>query len=250
MCSLTLEDSLDGAKDKNEKHVLMSLKTLLFYSVFTYFVTKTKDIWSSTPTRSMFQNHNLFEAICRILLEWAKAIIVIICLREQGIYFKPSVPYAVITFTYYLCTEKIFLEIFKATTQYFVLDFLENLDHLYVPFVLNIYTIVITTLIQIYLITTTTHPRFCLITSYLVLYIRIKDTYYNWWMAIKLEKQIYESFRSANKTELEEYDDVCAVCLNKMSRAKITPCNHYFHPICLKECLKSSLLCPICKLNF
>jgi hypothetical protein len=247
LCSLVFNEKVES--DRFEEYLLMALKTLLFYSVFTYFTTKTKDILSSNRIL-IFHNWNLMEGICRIVIEWAKAIIVVICLREQGIDFRPSVPYAVSTFSYYLCTEKIFTDIFRKAFQYCAFAIFDDLEHLYVPLLLNIYTVTLSITIELYFFLTTKFVNFAFVCSYFLIYIRIKDSYYNYWKILELEKQTFDNFRNASQKQLDEYDDICAVCLNKMSKAKITPCNHYFHPNCLKECLKNSFLCPLCKLNF
>ncbi|KAJ3648923.1 hypothetical protein Zmor_020691 [Zophobas morio] len=247
--SCTLAFNEYNASKKEEEFILTGLKTLLFYSVFTYFASKTRDILSPTHP-SLFHNWNLTEGLCRIVIEWAKAIIVVICLREQGIYFKPSVPYAIFTFSYYLCTEKIFTEICLKLCQYLDFDIFDDLEHLYVPLVLNMYTMALSLIINLYLLIIAEFMTFTFVSCYFTIYIRLKDSYYNYWTVVKLARKTFENFRTASQKELEEFDDVCAVCLNKMSKAKITPCNHFFHPNCLKECLKSSLLCPICKVSF
>lgn len=235
--------------ERTEEPVLIALKTLLFYSVFTYFTTKTKEILS--PNRiNLFRNWSLMEGICRIVIEWSKAIVVVMCLREQGIHFKPSIPYAATTFTYYLCTEKIFTDIFQKTIVYCKFEIFEDLDHLYVPLVLNIYTVTLSFTADLYLFMSTKFLLFAIFCAYFTIYLRLKDCYYNFWNLLIMEKQTFNSFRDATQQDLDNYDDICAVCLSKMSRAKITPCNHFFHPCCLRECLKNSFLCPLCKVNF
>ncbi|KAH0817304.1 hypothetical protein GEV33_005487 [Tenebrio molitor] len=168
LCSLVFNEKVES--DRFEEYLLMALKTLLFYSVFTYFTTKTKDILSSNRIL-IFHNWNLMEGICRIVIEWAKAIIVVICLREQGIDFRPSVLYAVSTFSYYLCTEKIFTDIFRKAFQYCAFAIFDDLEHL------------------------------------------IKDSYYNYWKILELEKQTFDNFRNASQKQLDEYDDICAAAL-------------------------------------
>ncbi|KAL4135689.1 hypothetical protein QTP88_007285 [Uroleucon formosanum] len=44
-----------------------------------------------------------------------------------------------------------------------------------------------------------------------------------------------ESLPDATSVELSEFDDVCAICYQKMRTAKITNCNHYFHGECLRK---------------
>lgn len=42
-----------------------------------------------------------------------------------------------------------------------------------------------------------------------------------------------ESLTDATIIQLSEFNDVCAICRQKMKSAKITNCNHYFHSECL-----------------
>jgi E3 ubiquitin-protein ligase RNF139 len=46
-----------------------------------------------------------------------------------------------------------------------------------------------------------------------------------------------ESLPEATSDQLEELDDVCAICYQNMGSAKITKCNHYFHGVCLRKWL-------------
>ncbi|KAL1137807.1 hypothetical protein AAG570_009503 [Ranatra chinensis] len=46
-----------------------------------------------------------------------------------------------------------------------------------------------------------------------------------------------ESLPEANRTQLAELDDVCAICYQEMKSAKITRCNHFFHGVCLRKWL-------------
>lgn len=54
--------------------------------------------------------------------------------------------------------------------------------------------------------------------------------------------------RYATQEEISEWDDLCAICLDPMTKqVKITPCHHIFHGECLRQCLKYSDNCAICK---
>jgi hypothetical protein len=74
--------------------------------------------------------------------------------------------------------------------------------------------------------------------------------------ALAEEKSSLNKFRYATMCELKDrVDDVCPVCLLNMKwKAKVTPCNHFFHTDCLRRCLKQNNRdCPFCKqdlLNF
>mmetsp|Transcript_4460 Transcript_4460/g.4997 ORF Transcript_4460/g.4997 Transcript_4460/m.4997 type:complete len:481 (+) Transcript_4460:53-1495(+) len=49
---------------------------------------------------------------------------------------------------------------------------------------------------------------------------------------------------------VENVDDQCAICIDRMSQARMLPCNHAFHWDCLKSWLKSKNYCPICRRDF
>lgn len=42
-----------------------------------------------------------------------------------------------------------------------------------------------------------------------------------------------KSLSDATMVELDELNDICAICQGNMVSAKITRCNHYFHGVCL-----------------
>ena len=71
------------------------------------------------------------------------------------------------------------------------------------------------------------------------------------WIPLRNELQRIMAYRSAEKCELREHNDVCAVCLAPMHSARVTPCNHFFHAECLRRSLaESAQRCPICKQDF
>ncbi|XP_028919030.1 E3 ubiquitin-protein ligase RNF139 isoform X2 [Ornithorhynchus anatinus] len=46
---------------------------------------------------------------------------------------------------------------------------------------------------------------------------------------------------------LDDIDDVCAICYHEFTvSARITPCNHYFHALCLRKWLYIQDTCPMC----
>lgn len=54
------------------------------------------------------------------------------------------------------------------------------------------------------------------------------------------------SLPEASNAQLESLDDVCAICYQEMTSAKITRCNHYFHGVCLRKWLYVQDRCPLC----
>ncbi|XP_028673420.1 E3 ubiquitin-protein ligase RNF139 [Erpetoichthys calabaricus] len=48
-------------------------------------------------------------------------------------------------------------------------------------------------------------------------------------------------------SQLREIEDVCAICYQEFSTsARITPCHHYFHALCLRKWLYIQDTCPMC----
>jgi len=54
------------------------------------------------------------------------------------------------------------------------------------------------------------------------------------------------SLNDATKEEIEKHNDVCAICYQEMSVAKLTRCRHMFHAICLRKWLYMQDNCPMC----
>lgn len=231
---------------------MFPLTTVLFYTVFSYFASKVRDICQKSQIPTINSSPTLtsyLKSFCKIFLEWIKAVVVVICLREQGVKYDPEIKYSFITFSYYLCTEKTFIELWPHLFELFNIQKLENMEYLYVPFVLNILTILLALTLIVHKLTYN-YSQYLFIIWYFTIYIRYKDLYYNYWVNIVNEIQVNSKFRSATKDEIVEYNDVCAVCLNTMYKAKITPCKHLFHSNCLKQCIKITFECPLCKRNF
>ena len=88
-------------------------------------------------------------------------------------------------------------------------------------------------------------------TSCLIIYFyfkvwkRLKDGYY----VFTLMKNCREKMNSltwATNEELNNHDDVCSICYQGMSSAKITPCGHFFHQGCLQKWINDNNTCPLC----
>jgi E3 ubiquitin-protein ligase RNF139 len=72
-------------------------------------------------------------------------------------------------------------------------------------------------------------------------------SYFNIWCEAKAGWSVYikrrtavqkiSSLLEATTLELQNFDDVCAICYQEMSSAKITRCKHYFHGVCLRKWL-------------
>ncbi|KAF7234926.1 hypothetical protein EYD10_18200 [Varanus komodoensis] len=81
--------------------------------------------------------------------------------------------------------------------------------------------------------------------------------YFNIYLQAKNGWKIFINRRTAVKKinslpevkgeQLREIDDVCAICYHEFTTsARITPCNHYFHALCLRKWLYIQDTCPMC----
>lgn len=151
-----------------------------------------------------------------------------------------------ITWLYYSFTEKMFLDMFPLALKVFHLEIFDNLEELYVPVLLNSFTISISA-VSIIVLTPIISWKLLLIAIYINVYLGLKDLLQKFGPALKLERQILSRYKKATPADIKRFDDICAICLCSMIRARVTPCHHIFHTHCLRQCLKTNNSCPMCK---
>lgn len=81
-------------------------------------------------------------------------------------------------------------------------------------------------------------------------------SYYNVWLRAQLGWKSFllrrdavnkiKSLPTATEEQLEQHNDICAICYQDMKSAVITPCSHFFHSGCLKKWLYVQETCPLC----
>ncbi|XP_015440224.1 PREDICTED: RING finger protein 145-like [Dufourea novaeangliae] len=237
------------------------LYTLMFYNVITYCVSYIKELvekedWSPFITlteRSKIKH--LAMSTTKIVLEWTKAVTFIVTITfmllvfglEQGLKnYKPSTFYTVITWLYYSATEKVFVETYVSILKFFQMEAFENMEELYVPVILRSFTIGIT-VSHVFILLPSVSWRFLFVASYVNIYLKLKDLLQKFGPSLERERQFLNRYRRVTPEEIKRFDDVCAVCLCNMAKARMTPCHHLFHADCLRRCLKISDTCPLCK---
>lgn len=240
------------------------LYSLMFYNVIAYCVSYIKELiekedWSPYVTMAEHSNiKHLAMSATKIVLEWTKAVTFIITVvfmllvfgLEQGLEnYHPTSLYTAITWLYYMVTEKVFVDFFPSVLLFLQLDMLESLESLWAPVILRTFTLAISCLLTIPLIIYGQY-RLVFTVLYLNTYLRCKEMVLNSLRVLNNERAVLNQYRYATAEELAAFDDVCAVCLSPMRLARITPCHHIFHGDCLRQCLKASDTCPICKREF
>jgi hypothetical protein len=84
----------------------------------------------------------------------------------------------------------------------------------------------------------------CYVNIYLVI-LQLKAFLYQ----RKQVRQFIAKLADASKEQIEDKNDVCSICLHDMKSAKITPCNHLYHEMCLRKWLSTKTDCPLCKVT-
>ncbi|OXU20826.1 hypothetical protein TSAR_004011 [Trichomalopsis sarcophagae] len=240
---------------------MTGLYSLMFYNVVAYCISYVKELvskedWSPYVTLTeTSQIKHLAMSATKIVLEWTKAVTFLVTVTftllvfglEQGLQnYKPSIIYTVVTWAYYTATEKVFIDMFPSVLRFLEIEALESLENLYAPVILRVFTITLSTFF-ILLIVPIVPWRLLFVAIYFNVYLRSKELIQTHWTALKKESEILAKYRHATPEEIENFDDVCAVCISPMKRARVTPCQHLFHASCLRECLKTSDCCPMCK---
>ncbi|XP_063216301.1 uncharacterized protein LOC134527506 isoform X2 [Bacillus rossius redtenbacheri] len=239
------------------------LYSLMFYNVLAYCVSYIKELvqkedWSPYVTVAGHSSvRHLAMSATKIVLEWTKAVTFVVTVvfmllvlgLEQGLqHYRPTALYTALTWTYYLATEKVFAEAFPSLLALCRLEALESLEALWAPVLLRALTLLMSLLVAVPLAARPQqHGRLLLALAYVNLHLRVKETRAQSLRGLRSERAVLAPFRRAAPEELAAWDDVCAVCLGAMRRARVTPCHHLFHGDCLRRCLGSSQHCPLCK---
>lgn len=81
------------------------------------------------------------------------------------------------------------------------------------------------------------------------IYVNIWQPAREGWQSLRKRHSVYQKLNAlpeASREEIDSLQDVCPICLEELKTARVTPCNHYFHNICLKKWLKVQNKCPMC----
>ncbi|KAK7462624.1 hypothetical protein BaRGS_00038331, partial [Batillaria attramentaria] len=80
--------------------------------------------------------------------------------------------------------------------------------------------------------------------------------YFNIWLQAKEGWRVFINRRravariaaldEATQEQLDEHGDVCAICYQELTAARITRCKHFFHAVCLRKWLYVQDRCPLC----
>ncbi|GIY24718.1 RING-type domain-containing protein [Caerostris extrusa] len=243
---------------------LTSLYCLLFYNVIGYMVAyavKLLNLHDYSPIIRVSEHSNirhLAMTTTKIVLDLAKVVtfaitgvfLLLVFGLEQGLeHFNPTWCYIFITALYYISTEPTCQKKGSTLLSKLQLDCFENLEELWYPVLVRVFSS-LASVLMVTVVWFCTKGGWVLIFSsaYINVYLCLKDMGDHWNVLLR-EKSVLDKYRYATKEELNEKDDICAVCLQSMKKARVTPCQHMFHGECLRICLKQQIhsVCPMCK---
>ncbi len=86
--------------------------------------------------------------------------------------------------------------------------------------------------------------------------ILIIHCYFNVWQRLQAGWRSYllrreavhriQALPEATRAQLAALNDLCAICYQEMQTARVTPCRHFFHTLCLRKWLYVQDNCPMC----
>lgn len=241
---------------------LTGLYALLFYNVICYLLMYTQRlIYLSDITPIVYLSEHsgirhLAMTATKVMLEFTRAVtfvvtgvfMLLVFGLEQGLeHFNPTWYYIGITALYFTLTERSCQEKIPSLLTYLNCDFFESMENLWTPVLVRLCSSLASGL-MILLVFICSHENIILLAaaSFINVYMTIRDLDQHW-QALMKEKLSLEKYRHATQQEIKENDDVCAICLQEMSTARVTPCHHMFHGDCLRKSLHVRLTCPMCK---
>lgn len=193
----------------------------------------------------------------KIVLEWTKAVTFVITVvfillvlgLEKGLKdYSPTPAYLLFTAVYFTLTEKVFTDMVGNWLDNRKLSCFESLESLYWPALLLTSHLLLSSLLT-FLCVFTGSFRIVVLSSFTNIRVKYRELRDSYLLPLRRELATLSAYRMATKSEVQQHDDVCAVCLAAMTSARVTPCQHFFHADCLRRCLRESYKCPICQYN-
>ena len=193
----------------------------------------------------------------KLTLEWTKFLILLLTTvfifltigfaqEVQGV--KTTLSYLGATSAYYMMNDALFIDLFTKWPLLSRIGQFECREAIYGRLCLKVASLLLSCAVHLSLLLVTSRFKLFLCGVYVNVYLRAKDLVYNEVTTLALEDESIEQFRVANKADISEFDDVCAICLGDMRHcARVTACRHLFHDHCLSLAIQSSPNCPTCK---
>lgn len=129
-----------------------------------------------------------------------------------------------------------------------MIEYINGLEHIYTEYITTWVTIILNILFSLFAMRS--NFKLCLWVFYINVWLGYRKLGIIKTL-IAREWNVIDHFKIAEKSEIIDLDDNCAICLDKLnSNVRMTNCRHYFHANCLRLVVKSCDACPICKRKF
>lgn len=238
------------------------LYTLMFFNVVSYCSNYAKEVyrrrnWTPYVTiTDSSQVKHLGMSATKLTLEWTKLLIFVLTAvfivltvafaqEVQGV--RTSGPYLLATVAFYLTTDKLFAQEFVQLPLFHRFEQFECREQLFGRIVLKIGAAILAIIAHTTLLVVTWRYKLFVVGFYVNVYLRIQELLDNEVKTILSEESRVKKFLVADKQEILQFSDVCAICLGEMRRARKTRCRHLFHEHCLSLAVDTSDYCPTCK---
>lgn len=161
--------------------------------------------------------------------------------------YQVNLNYLLITGVYFVLTTPSFENQFIKMLKRCELDLIEGMEELWCPLVTKLLSLSYSTVFMIM-----AFPRqssliiIACYTNIFIDYVKFRDCLLP---QLWRERAILKKYCLVCKSQFIQkgIDPICAVCLDAMSFARLTPCKHSFHGHCLRRWLKENSCCPLCK---
>ena len=229
------------------------LLELIFYLIVSALVRSMFEIVEPILLGLASQQTYVFRKHCRVLSFCAALLATSIYLAMNLYSLKEKIPFItpnVITIAQILAAFVLYLLYVYESLQTRVWEALDD----YVYFIngtCKVFEFVVISAVLFYRVCdfSLEWTLFQVVMAILHLYFNIWTPAREGWLSLKQRHQVNQKINalpSASNQEIKELEDVCSICLEELKAAKVTPCKHYFHSLCLRKWLNVQDKCPMC----
>lgn len=238
-----------------------SLNTLMFFNIITYCAKYVMELFTRSNWRSYetiatsSEIHHLGLTATKVTLEWTKLVVFFMTLLLSGLGislgieiqgFTPSVSYLVVTGFYFLTMEPLVEKCLPGILTLVAPDPFDGQERMWAPIILKSSSLVVSLLMTTLGLVLGKY-KMAAVSCLVCVHLKIRDIQVNAIQPIRMAEATVARFPFASPSQLCSCEDICAICLAEMRRARVTYCGHLFHSVCLAQSKKISPLCPICK---
>ena len=223
----------------------LHLASLMYLKVIAYgaeqcLETKHERIF---PIANVIQHLSNFRRCSPYLIQ---SVLLLYTILFSYILYHISVYFAIFIIIYTILNNHFIDNILVRFLENLQFDIFEGLEFYYVIGTIECLHILLSVVFITWTLVICSYPLLIIVFVYTNVYQSCHHLIHDVITKAFMQWSILARFERASQQELVELDDVCSICLLSMSRARKTPCRHYFHGHCLRTCIANSRTCPIC----